>query len=749
MANFKSGYVLTNAGLALQAKVEAGKTKLKVTKMALGSGTVESADDYTDRTDLVKTEYSMIISSIEAKDVSCVAKAKVNSQAVTNGFDVTELGLYAMDGETEILYCVAYDEDAMYVPGKSDGSAVECEFSVYIQFATAEKVEIVLPTDVDEIVKWVQNNALACETAVEKSDKAIAAADRAEQEALNATTAAATAESAKKDANSARDRAEAIAIEVKEATEAAATSEANAKASEEKAKASETAAKTSESNAKVSETAAKASEEAAKASEEAAAISETNAKAFETAAKESETKAAASETAAKTSETKAKASETAAKASETAAAKSEANAKASETAAKTSETNAANSESAAAASEAAAKVSETNAKTSETNASASETAAKTSEVNADASAKKAAAEVAKLSSVLKYKGSVATYAELPTENETGDVWNVQKADKTHGIKAGENVAWSGEAWDNLGGTCDMSEYAKEADQQKDVISATVSNDTITLISRDGTNTALQVDNVGHATKAQYDGNMNEIHTTYARLSDFLNLAKVATSGSYNDLTDTPEAYILPTASDSVLGGVKLGSDVSVSDSGILSVTHATTADNATKATNDGDGNAISATYVKKTSLATVATTGSYTDLKNKPTIPEAYTLPTASASTLGGIKVGSGLSVDSSTGTLRAGYDVSISFYDIDRGIFWKQGILNVGYLTMTEYSGNAKTATSAAQDAEGNFIAETYAKKTEVPTKVSELTNDSGFITEMEVQALIDAITSADGKGY
>ena len=37
-------------------------------------------------------------------------------------------------------------------------------------------------------------------------------------------------------------------------------------------------------------------------------------------------------------------------------------------------------------------------------------------------------------------------------------------------------------------------------------------------------------------------------------------------------------------------------------------------------------------------LATVATSGSYDDLSNKPTIPSAYILPIASASALGGVK---------------------------------------------------------------------------------------------------------------
>ena len=44
-------------------------------------------------------------------------------------------------------------------------------------------------------------------------------------------------------------------------------------------------------------------------------------------------------------------------------------------------------------------------------------------------------------------------------------------------------------------------------------------------------------------------------------------------------------------------------------------------------------------YAKTADLSTVATSGSYEDLTNKPTIPEPYTLPTASTTTLGGVKV--------------------------------------------------------------------------------------------------------------
>lgn len=43
---------------------------------------------------------------------------------------------------------------------------------------------------------------------------------------------------------------------------------------------------------------------------------------------------------------------------------------------------------------------------------------------------------------------------------------------------------------------------------------------------------------------------------------------------------------------------------------------------------------------------------------------------------------------------------------------------------------GNAESATKATQDGNGKVITETYALKSSVPTKLSQMTNDSGFIT-------------------
>ena len=74
---------------------------------------------------------------------------------------------------------------------------------------------------------------------------------------------------------------------------------------------------------------------------------------------------------------------------------------------------------------------------------------------------KVTAEQLGLATVYKYKGSVETYADLPTSGQqVGEVWNVETADPDHGIKAGDNVAWDGAQWDILGGNHDLSGYAQ-------------------------------------------------------------------------------------------------------------------------------------------------------------------------------------------------------------------------------------------------------------------------------------------------
>lgn len=128
-------------------------------------------------------------------------------------------------------------------------------------------------------------------------------------------------------------------------------------------------------------------------------------------------------------------------------------------------------------------------------------------------------------------------------------------------------------------------------------------------------------------------------------------------------------------------------------------------------------------FVEKHELKTVAFSGKYTDLEDKPVIPEAYELPKASTSTLGGIKVGDGLAI-SNEGVLSATAVAGTTDYT---------ELTNKPSINSIELNGN-KTLDQLGIQPKGNYLVEAdladYAKTSAIPTNVSQLTNDAGYIT-------------------
>lgn len=76
-------------------------------------------------------------------------------------------------------------------------------------------------------------------------------------------------------------------------------------------------------------------------------------------------------------------------------------------------------------------------------------------------------KVKTLGNVYRAKGSVQTYADLPTlDNQIGDVWNVEEPYGDYG--AGTNFVWTDKnEWDSLGGfggkNVDLTDYVKNTD----------------------------------------------------------------------------------------------------------------------------------------------------------------------------------------------------------------------------------------------------------------------------------------------
>lgn len=178
---------------------------------------------------------------------------------------------------------------------------------------------------------------------------------------------------------------------------------------------------------------------------------------------------------------------------------------------------AANSAQAAATSAGNAKASESHAASAETNAASYLAQSKVIKESVDSA-------LTKVTGAMKYAGSVNTYADLPTtDRNAGDVYNVKTADPSHGIKAGENVAWNGTDWDPLGGTVDLSTYATKEDVKTAFVNVTYNNDSINFILKNGETTTVKVNNVAHAAtsdSAVTDANGKPIISTYVTLIDF-------------------------------------------------------------------------------------------------------------------------------------------------------------------------------------------------------------------------------------
>lgn len=104
-------------------------------------------------------------------------------------------------------------------------------------------------------------------------------------------------------------------------------------------------------------------------------------------------------------------------------------------------------------------------------------------------------------------------------------------------------------------------------------------------------------------------------------ADKSSLAKVATSGSYNDLTNKPAQYVLPTASETGLGGVKIdGQTIKIND-GVISATvkphelFDTVIKDHILTYEESKGLALQGTYVYKTAVA--GSRYGYPDFYNK------------------------------------------------------------------------------------------------------------------------------------
>lgn len=116
------------------------------------------------------------------------------------------------------------------------------------------------------------------------------------------------------------------------------------------------------------------------------------------------------------------------------------------------------------------------------------------------------AKKADVVSNVRVKGSAPSFAGLPNDAETGDMYNITAGGGSDAngvaIKSGDNVVWTGSGWDNFGGLIDLSGKVDK------VTSAVTGN-----IATWGASGAFSDGGVSFATDTEINGMLDDIFGT--------------------------------------------------------------------------------------------------------------------------------------------------------------------------------------------------------------------------------------------
>lgn len=261
-----------------------------------------------------------------------------------------------------------------------------------------------------------------------------------------------------------------------------------------------------------------------------------------------------------------------------------------------------------------------------------------------------------------------------------------------------------------------------------------------------------------------DSKVKELETSYTNVETSLtSLSAVAKSGDYNDLSNKPESIALAekavadgdnnvitktyatkkdvvTSLEPYVKKTELA-DVATSGSYTDLSYKPTTIAHADRATADNNGDVITVTYAKKTEIpnldgyalskdiSKVGKTNNYKDLDNLPTIPslDGYVTnvelsPVAKSGDYNDLS-NTPEPVDLTPYATKSELDSKAD----DDNVVHKSGTETIaGTKTFSSnivgnVTGNADTATKATRDASGNVITDTYATKTELNSKAND----------------------------
>lgn len=151
MAEFNSS-MLTRKGIQLLTKIQAGQCALSITKAASGNGTYTDRDNPANQTELKRKRQEFALTAWRIQNQTniyvkfIITNCPDEQHALTEGYYVTEVGLYATDpDEGEILYAIATAATADYLQSYNGLIASTMTVEMLTEVGNASSVTLVMP----------------------------------------------------------------------------------------------------------------------------------------------------------------------------------------------------------------------------------------------------------------------------------------------------------------------------------------------------------------------------------------------------------------------------------------------------------------------------------------------------------------------------------------------------------------------------------------------------------------------------
>ena len=123
MSNWQ-GFKRTKLGQNLQAKIDAGLTKFKITKLGIGDGSYQGNAE--NMIALSNKKQDLNVSKIEVSENVIKIQTTITNTGVTEKYQMTEIGIFATDPEMgEILYAVMTDPNPDTMPAYGSATVVK------------------------------------------------------------------------------------------------------------------------------------------------------------------------------------------------------------------------------------------------------------------------------------------------------------------------------------------------------------------------------------------------------------------------------------------------------------------------------------------------------------------------------------------------------------------------------------------------------------------------------------------------